>query len=296
MRRKKDMQNTTSIVPNEIEKYVTHHYANTQGVQIHYVRIGQGPLIIMIHGFPDFWYTWRNQMVALASHFQVVALDLRGYNLSDKPRGEEYYSMRHLVGDVQAVLQHLRRDKAIIVGHDWGGAIAWQFAMHLPALTERLIILNMPHPKGMIRELAHNSLQQKQSAYAREFQKEGAHKRLTPESLSTWVHDPAAREYYLEAFQRSDFESMLNYYKQNYPRLPYQDASSPVIKVEAPVLQIHGLEDPFLLPGGLNNTWEWLKNEWTLFTIPQAGHFVQHDASSLVTRTIVNWLSSHYVK
>jgi len=289
------MQNATPIVPNEIEKYVTHHYADNQGVQIHYVQIGQGPLIIMIHGFPDFWYTWRNQMVALAPHFQIVALDLRGYNLSDKPRGEEYYSMRHLLGDVQAVLQQLGRDKAIIIGHDWGGAIAWQFAMHLPALTERLIILNMPHPRGIIRELAQNQLQQKQSAYARDFQKEGAHKRLTPELLSTWVNDSAAREYYLEAFRRSDFEAMLNYYKQNYPRSPYQYASSPVIKVEVPVLQIHGLQDQFLLPGGLNNTWEWLGNEWTLFTIPQAGHFVQHDASNIVTRTIMNWLSSHYV-
>lgn len=289
------MQYASPIIPNDIEKYVTHHYADNQGVQIHYVRIGQGPLIIMIHGFPDFWYTWRNQMVALASHFQVVALDLRGYNLSDKPYGEEYYSMRHLVGDVQAVLRHLGRDNAIIVGHDWGGAIAWQFAMHLPAFTERLIILNMPHPRGIIRELAQNRLQQKQSAYAREFQKEGAHKRLTPESLSTWVQDSAAREYYLEAFRHSDFEAMLNYYKQNYPRPPYQDVSSPVIKVEAPVLQIHGLQDPFLLPDGLNNTWEWLSNEWTLFTIPQARHFVQHDASNIVTRTIMNWLSSHYL-
>jgi pimeloyl-ACP methyl ester carboxylesterase len=289
------MQNASPVVPNEIEKYVTHHYADNQGVQIHYVQIGQGPLIIMIHGFPDFWYTWRNQMVALAPQFQIVALDLRGYNLSDKPRGEEYYSMRHLLEDVQAVLQQLGRDKAIIIGHDWGGAIAWQFAMHLPALTERLIILNMPHPRGIIRELAQNQLQQKQSAYARDFQKEGAHKQLTPELLSTWVQDSAAREYYLEAFRRSDFEAMLNYYKQNYPRSPYQDASSRVIKVEAPVLQIHGLQDQFLLPGGLNNTWEWLGNEWALFTIPQAGHFVQHDASNIVTRTIMNWLSSHYL-
>src|SRR5215469_14066735 len=111
--------------------------------------IGEGPLIVMIHGFPDFWYTWRNQMAALAQHFQVVAIDLRGYNLSDKPQGGENYLMDHLVGDVQAVIRHIGRDKAIIIGHDWGGAIAWQFAILLPALTERLIILNMPHPRGI---------------------------------------------------------------------------------------------------------------------------------------------------
>jgi pimeloyl-ACP methyl ester carboxylesterase len=163
-----------------------------------------------------------------------------------------------------------------------GWAIAWIFAIGLPALTERLIILNCPHPTGITRELAHNPQQQEQSAYARDFQQEGAHKRLTPESLSAWVKDSAALERYLETFRRSDCEAMLHYYKQNYPRSPYQELSLPV-KVQAPVLQIHGMQDPFLLPGALNNTWEWLENDWTLLTIHEAGHFVQHDAADLVT-------------
>ena len=287
------MQNTKSpILPNDIDKYVTHYYADNKGVRIHYVTIGEGQTsIVMIHGFPDFWYTWRNQMIALMSKYQVAAIDLRGYNLSDKPQGGEHYLMLHLVSDVQAVMRHLEKDKAIIMGHDWGGAIAWFFAMYFPAMTERLIVLEFPHPSGFIRELAQNSQQQKQSAYARDFQQEGAHKQLTPESLSAWVHDPVARERYIEAFRRSDFEAMLQYYKQNYPRQPYQDASFQVNKVQAPVLQIHGLQDQWLLPGGLNSTWDWLDNSWTLLTIPQAGHFVQHDAADLVSRTIENWLT-----
>ena len=287
------MQNTKSpILPNDIDKYVTHHYADNNGVRIHYVTIGEGQTsIVMIHGFPDFWYTWRNQMIALMSKYQVAAIDLRGYNLSDKPQGGEHYLMLHLVSDIQAVMRHLEKDKAIIMGHDWGGAIAWFFAMYFPTMTERLIILDFPHPSGFIRELAQNSQQQKQSAYARDFQQEGAHKQLTPESLSAWVHDPVARERYIEAFRRSDFEAILQYYKQNYPRQPYQDASFQVNKVQAPVLQIHGLQDQWLLPGGLNSTWEWLENSWTLLTIPQAGHFVQHDAADLVSRTIENWLT-----
>jgi epoxide hydrolase 4 len=290
------MQNTKSpILPNDIDKYVTHHYADNNGVRIHYVTIGEGQTsIVMIHGFPDFWYTWRNQMNALMSKYQVAAIDLRGYNLSDKPQGGEYYLMRHLISDILAVMRHLEKDKAIIMGHDWGGAVAWFFAMYFPTMTERLIVLDFPHPSGFIRELAQNSQQQKQSAYARDFQQEGAHKQLTPESLSAWVHDPVARERYIEAFRRSDFEAMLQYYKQNYPRQPYQDAKlnlPQVNKVQAPVLQIHGLQDPWLLPGGLNSTWEWLENSWTLLTIPQAGHFVQHDAADLVSRTIENWLT-----
>jgi epoxide hydrolase 4 len=290
------MQNTKSpILPNDIDKYVTHHYADNNGVRIHYVTIGEGQTsIVMIHGFPDFWYTWRNQMIALMSKYQVAAIDLRGYNLSDKPQGGEYYLMRHLISDIQAVMLHLEKDKAIIMGHDWGGAIAWFFAMYFPTMTERLIVLDFPHPNGFVRELAQNSQQQKQSAYARDFQQEGAHKQLTPESLSAWVHDPVARERYIEAFRRSDFEAMLQYYKQNYPRQPYQDAKlnlPQLNKVQAPVLQIHGLQDQWLLPGGLNSTWEWLENSWTLLTIPQAGHFVQHDAADLVSRTIENWLT-----
>jgi pimeloyl-ACP methyl ester carboxylesterase len=286
------MQDTiTSIVPNNIDKHVTHHYADNNGVHIHYASIGKGPLIVMIHGFPDFWYTWRNQMVALAPLFQVVALDLRGYNLSDKPRGGEHYSMDHLVGDVRAVIRNIGRNKAIIIGNGWGGAISWMFAISLPALTERLIILNCLHPRGLTRELAYNPQQQEQSAYARDFQQEGVHKRLTPESLSAWVKDSTPREHYLEAFRRSDFEAMLHYYKQNYPRPPYQEANTPVIRVQAPGLQIHGLQDPFMLPGGLNNTWEWLENDWTLLTIRQAGHFVQQDAADVVTRNILNWLA-----
>ena len=279
------------ITPADIEQYVENAYADNNGVKIHYVSIGSGPLIVMVHGFPDFWYTWRNQMVALAPHYQVVALDLRGYNLSDKPKGGENYRMKYLVGDVQAVIKHLGHDKAIIVGHDWGGGISWQFAMHLPTLTERLIILNLPHPRGMNRELAHNPQQQQNSQYARDFQQEGAHERVTPELLSRWVKDPIAREKYVAAFRRSDIEAMLQYYKQSYPKPPYQEDTTPVIKVQAPVLQIHGLKDNYLLPSALNDTWEWIDNDWTLLTIPNAEHFVQHDAADLVTRTILSWLA-----
>ena len=129
---------------------VTHGYATSEGgVKIHYATLGKGPLVVMIHGFPDFWYSWRHQMDALADKFQVVAIDQRGYNLSDKPKGVENYDMRLLVADVAAVIKHLGRDKATIVGHDWGGMVAWQFAMNVPQMTENLIVLNLPHPNGL---------------------------------------------------------------------------------------------------------------------------------------------------
>ena len=275
----------------DLEKRVEHGYATNNGVKIHYATLGKGPLVVMIHGFPDYWFTWREQMVALATDFQVAAIDLRGYNLSDKPKGVENYDMRLLIEDVVAVIRHLGREKAIVAGHDWGGAVAWSFAMKHEEMTEKLIILNLPHFRGLLRELAHNPAQQKNSGYARRFQEESAHEKLTAEKLAAWVKDPSARETYIEAFRRSDFEAMLNYYKRNYPREPYTEDTSPVVKVKCPVLMIHGLADEALLPGALNGTWDWLEKDLTLVTVPGAGHFVQQDAADLVTRTMKTWLS-----
>lgn len=267
-------------------------FADSDGVKIHYVTAGKGPLCVLIHGFPDFWYTWRAQMPALAEHVQVVAIDQRGYNLSDKPEGVENYRLDKLVGDVEAVLKHFKAEKATIVGHDWGGMVAWSFAMQHPEKIDRLIILNLPHPKGLMRELANNSAQQKNSQYARDFQQPDAASKLSPEILTFWVRDEKAKEKYLEAFKRSSMEGMLNYYKANYPREPYQAPPGDFPRVKCPVLMIHGLKDKALLPGALSGTWDWIDNELTLVTIPEADHFVQQDAAEKVTRTMVNWLTS----
>jgi pimeloyl-ACP methyl ester carboxylesterase len=275
----------------DFDAKVEHGYADSNGVKIHYATIGKGPLIVMIHGFPDFWYTWRDQMEALAPNYQVVAIDQRGYNLSDKPAGVENYDMRLLVGDVAAVLRHFKREKAIIVGHDWGGAVAWTFAGAMPEKVDKLIILNLPHLRGLNRELAHNPQQQKNSAYARGFQQPDAASKLTAEALTFWVKDPEVKKKYVEAFKRSDFEAMLNYYKRNYPREPYTEDTSPIVKIKPPVLMIHGLGDTALLPGALNNTWDYLESDLTLVTIPGASHFVQQDASDLVSRTMKMWVS-----
>ncbi|MGE3309620.1 MAG: alpha/beta fold hydrolase [Limisphaerales bacterium] len=273
-----------------IERQVTHGYATNNGVRLHYAAMGDGPLTVMIHGFPDCWLTWREQMPALARDRRVVAMDLRGFNLSDRPDGDENYDVSVLIADVAAVIRANGAERAVVVGHDWGGAIAWSFAMAHPEMTEKLAVLNLPHPRGIARELARNPEQQRNSAYARGFQQPGAHTNLTAEGLAFWVRDPAAKPRYVEAFKRSDFKAMLAYYRRNYPREPYQEDTSPVVKVQCPVLLIHGLKDQALLHPALNGNWEWVDNDLTLVTIPSADHWVQQDASDLVTRSLLAWL------
>jgi epoxide hydrolase 4 len=285
---------------------VTHGYAVSEGgVKIHYASLGKGPLVVMIHGFPDFWYTWRHQMAALSERFQVVAIDQRGYNLSDQPKGVENYDLRLLVGDVAAVVRHLKADRATIVGHDWGGVVAWQTALAMPQMVERLIVLNLPHPNGLLRELRTNPEQIKNSEYARNFQQKTPTDPtvffgmpMTAQTLSGWVRDPAARTRYVEAFGKSDFEAMLNYYKRNYPRASGADlpAAPEPPKIAMPVLMFHGLNDQALHADGLSGTWQWLEKDLTLVTVPGAGHFVQQDAADLVTSTMQWWLAMRSAK
>jgi pimeloyl-ACP methyl ester carboxylesterase len=164
--------------------------------------------------------------------------------------------------------------------------------MRRPELVKLLIICNLPHPAGIAREIATNPEQKKNSEYAFNFQKPDAHKLLKAEVLAQWVTDQNARERYIEAFKKSDFEAMLNYYKANYPKPDTPAPSGPPTfpKVKAPVLIMHGLDDKALLPGALSGTWDWVEKDLTIVTIPGAGHFVQQDAAQTVTDTMIDWL------
>jgi pimeloyl-ACP methyl ester carboxylesterase len=278
---------------------VTHKHANNDGTRIHYVSIGQGPLVVMIHGFPDYWYSWRHQMSALKDHYQVIAIDQRGYNKSDQPEGVENYSMPFLVSDVAAVIKDTGASQATIVGHDWGGAVAWQVALNLPQITRNLIILNLPHPNGLAREMRNNLEQRTNSGYAQKFRQGKASDPdilgggpMTAVRLSQWVQDKEAKQNYIDAFDRSSFSAMLNYYKANYPRLSDSQSDKVVSapQLNMPVLMFHGLKDRALHSDGLNNTWDWVDQDLTIVTAPTAGHFVQQDAADLVSKTMKSWL------
>ena len=287
----------TALEVDEVYDAVTHGYVETQdGIKIHYAELGEGPLVVLVHGFPDYWYSWRHQIAALASEYRVVAIDTRGYNRSDKPKGVLAYRGDKLVGDVVAVIQALGGDKPVtLMGHDWGGAISWTTAMMAPQLVERLVIFNLPHPNGFSRELANNPEQQEMSDYAREFQKPDSHEKLTPEILANFFRqtprNEADKKRYIEAMERSSMEALMNYYRAGYPRPPYEysgNAGMPKIKV--PVLQFHGTQDQAIHTAGVNNTWELMDAPWTLVTVPDAGHWVQQDQPELVNSTLLDWL------
>ena len=281
---------TTSILEE-----VSHGYADNNGVKIHYVSIGEGPLVVMLHGFPDYWYTWRNQMAALKADFQVVAMDLRGYNLSGQPKGVENYKMKHLVQDVVAVIHALGKEKAIIVGHDWGGAIAWELALNRPDVVEKLIVCNMTHPTGRSIETLKALQSNGNNSYTDKFRNHTS-ETLPIAWLSGWVRDTPAKKHYEVAFSRSYFDGMINYYKANIPTKEQRTVwlKDPKIdkrpKVQMPVLAIFGTKDQYVLKGGLNNTWDWVEKDFTLVTIPDADHFVQQDASDLVSQSMKMWL------
>lgn len=267
---------------------------SADGTKIHYVASGEGPLVVAIHGFPDYSGSWDKLAPKLNDAYRFVAIDTRGYNLSDQPEGVANYAMPKLVEDVQAVIQAEGASKATVIGHDWGAAIAWNYAFAHPKTLERLVILSVPHPANMGRQL---KAAPENSNYARNFQKEGSENNLTAEGLAGWVQDPAERAKYVEAFGRSSFAGMMNYYRANYPGAPDPNAPAPTFpKIDVPVLVIHGMKDQALLSMGHNDTWDHVSKDTTILMAPDANHFVQHDAPDLVNGMIRGWLDLHPTK
>jgi pimeloyl-ACP methyl ester carboxylesterase len=270
-------------------------YAHNGDVKIHYVASGKGPLVVLIHGYPDFSGSWTQLMPALNDNYRVVALDTRGYNLSDHPDGVENYEMPKLVADVDAVINAEGYKTATVLGHDWGGSIAWMYAFTHPEKLDNLIILSTPHPVLFMERMRTDPVQQATSQYARNFQKEGSEASLTAEGLARRVADPALREKYVEAFKRSSFSAMMNYYRANYPKTVGPDAKRPFLpenppQIPVPLLVIHGMKDTALLADAHSGTWNKAAMDSTVVMVPGAGHFVQNDAPELVNSTIRSWL------
>jgi epoxide hydrolase 4 len=272
----------------------------TNGIRMHYVTQGEGPLVVLLHGFPEFWYSWRYQIPVLAEHgYRVVAPNLRGYNESDKPR--KGYDMGTLLLDIVGLIQALGYEKAIIVGHDWGGALAWSFAIRYPAMTERLVVLNMAHPGAMMREF--RTLKQlRKSWYIFAFQLPWLPEYLLLRNHASAIGrlireaalqkgafpDEETAKYQQAMSQPGSMTAALNYYRQVFRRLPTSYTGG-TYDVNVPTLLIWGEHDIALgieLTTGLER---WVKL-LEFRPIPDSGHWVQQEQPQKVNQYILDFL------
>jgi pimeloyl-ACP methyl ester carboxylesterase len=237
---------------------LTHAYAELSEVRLHYVEEGDGPLVVLLHGFPDFWYSWRHQIPALAAEgFRAVAPDMRGYNLSDKPVGISKYSLDRVATDIAELIMERGAPSATVVGHDWGGLAAWAAAAWHPDLVDRLVILNAPHPDDYGRGLR-NLKQLAKSWYTGFFQVPGApavlrrndfaalRKALRGSSTEGAFSDEDLRRYVAAWSEPRAIESQLAYYRAAARRVFGRKDRLPT--VDAPVLVLWGEQDGALEP------------------------------------------------
>jgi pimeloyl-ACP methyl ester carboxylesterase len=273
----------------------------TNGIRLHYKTQGQGKLMLMLHGFPEFWYSWRYQITEFAQDYKVVALDLRGYNDSDKPKELAAYKIDVLVEDIAGVIKGLGYDNCILVSHDWGGAIAWNFAYTYPEMIEKFIVMNLPHPakfsQGLktrqqllkiwyifwfqIPYLPERSLQANNyQSIANIFQKTAIDKTaFTQEDLDA---------YKKAAAKQGALTAMLNYYRNIFKGL----LKSPQKwdKISLPILMIWGENDTALGKELTYGTEEYC-TDFTLKYIPNCSHWVQQEQPKLVNQYMREFLT-----
>lgn len=288
------MSNLAHLWPgvHPVARRVQDHFLERDGLRLHYVSLGEGPLVVLIHGIPEFWYSWRHQIEPLAqAGFQVLALDQRGFNQSGQPATPEGYHVRHLVEDVAAIIRAHSHGQAAIVGHDSGAFVAWHFAAAYPHMTTSLVTLSVPHPNAFREELAQNPAQHNAGSYARKMQKPDAQPafRIGPVGV---LRDPAAAPLYLAAEGSSDPQAITAFYQLNYPRPPYELDPALTEPVAAPTLVLHGQKDTYLLASGHARNAKWLRHAPQIEML-DAGHFIQQEAPHQVNTLLVNWLQQH---
>jgi epoxide hydrolase 4 len=270
------------------------------GVRLHYVEAGEGPLVVLLHGFPEFWYSWRRQIPALAqAGFHVVAPDMRGYDLSDKPQSWRAYDTGLLADDIAGLIRSFGEQSAYVVGHDWGAAVAYAVAMGHPEVVRRLAILNVPHPARMLEGF--RTLKQLRKSWymfffqipklpeyliAREDFSFGK-RSLRADSKEAFSDEDLKR--YVEAWsQPGALTGMINYYRAALRRSPGK-ALAQMKPIEAQTLVIWGMLDRHLGSELAEPAPEWVPNV-RMERIPEATHWVQHDAPERVNELLVEFL------
>jgi epoxide hydrolase 4 len=257
-----------------------------------------GPVVVLLHGFPEFWYSWRKQIAPLASAgFRVIVPDQRGYNLSSKPRGVAAYSIPKLVADVIALADHLGQKKIYLAGHDWGAAVAWSTAVLHPDRIAKLAILNVPHPSVMRRYLMTRPRQLLRSWYMFFFQlpwfpehffsafnfRNGMRSLVNSSRKGTFTREDLD-QYRAAWSQPGALTGMINWYRAAF-RAPTR-FSDPIVTV--PTRIVWGERDRFLLTQMAHDSLEYC-SDGELFTIAEATHWVQHEEPDRVSRLLIEF-------
>jgi epoxide hydrolase 4 len=283
---------------------LAHRYADLGDVRLHYVEAGQGPLVLLLHGFPQFWYQWRYQIPALVeAGFRVVAPDMRGYNLSDKPPGVRAYRVELLARDVERLILACGERRATVIGHDWGAIVAWVAAMHHPGRVERLVILNVPHPARFVDGLLSPG-QLLKSSYmflfqiprlpeevicAGDFALLRSALRRDPVRPGTFAAEDIER--YVRALARPGvLTAALNYYRALL-RNPGETRAL-LKRIEAPVLVIWGERDRFLSRRLAEPPRLWVPNLLRVERLQDASHWVAEDRPQEVNTLLLDFLCS----
>jgi epoxide hydrolase 4 len=276
-------------------------YAEIGDQRLHYIEAGEGPLIVLLHGFPEFWYGWRRQIEPLAAAgFRVVAPDLRGYNLSSRPKGVKAYDTDQLTADIHGLIHERGAQSALLAGHDWGGSVAWATAMKYPEVVDRLAILNAAHPRKLSQGLHHPG-QLRKSWYFFFFDLPDL-----PEAVvhaDRWhffrhflrdarpAYTPQEIDRYIEAWsQPGAAAGMINYYRSSV-RTPPKKAEAALRPVSAPTLVIWGQRDRYLGPELAEPDHDDVPNLDRVERLPDASHWVHHDEAERVTQLLIDFFA-----
>jgi pimeloyl-ACP methyl ester carboxylesterase len=278
-----------------------HHHVPTNGLRLHVVQCGpeDGLLVMLLHGFPEFWYAWRNQIEVLAAAgFRVWAPDQRGYNLSDKPRRVRDYAIDELAGDIIGLMDAAGREKAAVVGHDWGAAVAWHLAAHHPGRLSRVAILNVPHPRVLGRALLRRPGQLLKSWYVFFFQLPWLPEALVKRrrwQFARWALRSTSRPGTFGTEELAQYEAawarpgaargMLNWYRA---AVRFGSRLGKTGRVAIPVRIIWGERDVFLKRELAQESLAFCDN--AELTYLPASHWVQHEMPAEVNQLLLQFL------
>jgi len=286
--------------PHDADPEIHHRTLDVGEVRLHVAEAGSGPLVILLHGFPEFWYAWRRVLPALAREgFHVVAPDMRGYGRSDKPAGVAPYGTRHLAADVAGLVRALGEPRASVVGHDWGAGVAWCFAMAHPELLERIVVLNGPHPARLLRDGFRSPRQIARSWYMFTFQLPVIPERIMSRDNFGGILDAIQKEMrgpnalgaedverYREAYaEPGALTAMINYYRAAIRRIDQVETR----RIDAPALVLWGDEERYI-GREFSDPGKDLVPDVRIHHVPGATHWIHHERPELVTAEIAAFL------